>query len=63
MPPVLTVDQVTLLHFDNVAAKGAAGLAELGVIPTAVEAILPTYLQRYRKGGEFADAMAAAGAK
>ena len=63
MPPILTVDQVMLLHFDNVAAKGLPGLAELGITPTAVEAILPTYLQRYRKGGEFADAMAAAGAK
>ena len=42
---------------------GLPGLAELGVLPTAVEAILPTYLQRYRKGGEFADSMAAAGAK
>ena len=63
MPPVLTVDQVTLLHFDTVAGAGLPGLAELGVLPTAVEAILPTYLQRYRKGGEFADSMAAAGAK
>jgi uncharacterized protein YbjT (DUF2867 family) len=62
MPPLLTVDQVTLLRFDNVAAAGLPGLAELGVTPTAVEAILPTYLFRYRKGGQFADAMAAAGA-
>jgi uncharacterized protein YbjT (DUF2867 family) len=62
MPPLLTVDQVTLLRFDNVTAAGLPGLAELGVTPTAVEAILPTYLFRYRKGGQFADAMAAAGA-
>jgi uncharacterized protein YbjT (DUF2867 family) len=62
MPPLLTVDQVTLLRFDNVAAAGLPGLADLGVTPTAVEAILPTYLFRYRKGGQFADAMAAAGA-
>ena len=63
MPPVLTVDQVALLRVDNVADKALPGLAELGIVPTAVEAILPTYLRRYRKGGEFADAMAAAGAK
>jgi len=63
MPPILTVDQVALLHFDNVADHGLPGLAELGVTPTTVEAILPTYLRRYRKGGEFADAMAAAAAK
>ena len=63
MPPVLTVDQVTLLRFDNVADKNLPGLADLGIVPTTVEAIVPTYLRRYRKGGEFADAMAAAGAK
>jgi NADH dehydrogenase len=31
------------------------GLAELGVAATAVEPILPTYLYRFRKGGQFAD--------
>jgi NADH dehydrogenase len=63
MPPVLTVDQVTLLRFDNVADPKAPGLADLGVTPTALEAILPTYLARYRVGGEFADAIAAAAAR
>jgi len=61
MRPFLTVDQVALLHYDNVPTAGAPGLAELGVQPTALEAILPTYLRRYRKGGEYADAMAVAG--
>jgi uncharacterized protein YbjT (DUF2867 family) len=58
--PPLTSDQVELLRTDNVAAEGAPGLAELGVQPTALEPILPTYLYRYRRGGQYADVTAAA---
>ena len=54
-PPPLTRDQVELLKTDNVADPNAPGLAQLGVsAPTAVEAMLPTYLWRFRKGGQFA---------
>lgn len=53
--PVLTRDQVILLQSDNVVAEGAEGLTALGVEPTGIEAIAPTYLWRYRKGGQFAD--------
>jgi NADH dehydrogenase len=60
LPAPLTLDQVRLLRRDNVVAPGAAGLAELGVAPTAVEPIIPTYLYRYRKGGQYAEANAAA---
>ena len=35
------------------AALGAAGLAALGIEPTAAEAILPMYLDRYRLGGRY----------
>jgi uncharacterized protein YbjT (DUF2867 family) len=59
-PPLLTSDQVELLRIDNVVAAGAPGLAELGVQPTALEPILPTYLFRYRRGGQYADATAPA---
>ena len=52
--PPLTRDQVTLLKADNVVADGAAGLTALGVQPTGIEAVAPTYLWRYRKGGQFA---------
>jgi uncharacterized protein YbjT (DUF2867 family) len=52
--PPLTRDQVELLKRDNVVAPGALGLADLGIQPTAVEAILPTYLDRFRAGGRFA---------
>jgi NADH dehydrogenase len=53
--PVLTRDQVVLLESDNVVAEGAEGLAELGVEPTGVEAIAPSYLWRYRRGGQFSE--------
>jgi NADH dehydrogenase len=56
--PPLTRDQVDLLRADNVVSPGAAGLVDLGIEPTALEAILPTYLYRYRKGGQYAEAVA-----
>jgi uncharacterized protein YbjT (DUF2867 family) len=54
-PPPITSDQVILLKSDNVVAPGALGLADLGVHATALEPIIPTYLYRYRKGGQYAD--------
>jgi uncharacterized protein YbjT (DUF2867 family) len=58
IPPPLTSDQVRLLRIDNVAGAGAAGLADLGIEPTALEPVLPTYLFRYRKGGQYAEQIA-----
>jgi uncharacterized protein YbjT (DUF2867 family) len=52
--PPLTRDQVKLLQRDNVVAPGQPGLLELGVTPTAAELILPTYLDRFRRGGRIA---------
>ncbi|HTR83644.1 MAG TPA: complex I NDUFA9 subunit family protein [Reyranella sp.] len=51
--PPLTVAQVELMTMDIVARPGAPGLAELGIAPTAAEAILPSYLDRYRVGGRY----------
>ncbi|MDB5489541.1 MAG: putative NADH-ubiquinone oxidoreductase subunit, partial [Reyranella sp.] len=51
--PPITRDQVDLLVTDNVARPGAPGLAALGIDPTAAEAILPMYLDRYRVGGRY----------
>ncbi|HEY1929169.1 MAG TPA: complex I NDUFA9 subunit family protein [Caulobacteraceae bacterium] len=53
-PPPLTTDQVALLRSDNVVAAGALGLRDLGVEPNALEAIIPSYLYRYRRGGQYA---------
>ena len=51
--PLLTRDQVKLLKRDNVVSPGALTLADLGITATAVELIVPTYLDRYRPGGRF----------
>ena len=49
--PMLTRDQVKLLHHDNVLDGSHPGLAELGIEAQTVEAIVPTYLGRFRDGG------------
>ena len=53
--PILTIDQVRLLKKDNVVATTAAGLSDLGITPTSVEAVIPSYLWRYRAKGEYAE--------
>ncbi|HSV04735.1 MAG TPA: complex I NDUFA9 subunit family protein [Phenylobacterium sp.] len=53
--PPITSDQVKLLRADNVVSGQYPGLAELGITPTTLEAVLPSYLYRYRKGGQYAD--------
>lgn len=45
--PPLTPDQVALMRTDNVVRGGKPGLAELGIVPTACEAVVPGYLARY----------------
>ena len=55
LPPPVTSDQVELLKTDNVVSGAYPGLAALGIAPTTLEAVLPTYLYRYRKGGQYAD--------
>lgn len=45
---LLTRDQVTLLKNDNIVNAGAKTLADLGINATALEAIIPTYLDRFR---------------
>ena len=46
--PLLTRDQIRLMQTDNVASGNAKGLADLGIAATPAEAILPTYLNRFR---------------
>jgi uncharacterized protein YbjT (DUF2867 family) len=52
--PLLTLDQVKLLRHDNVVAPTALTLADLGIVPTTVEAEVPAYLWRFRAKGEYA---------
>lgn len=53
--PPITRDQVKLLKRDNIVAKDALTLADLGLTPETVEAIAPRYLARFRKYGQFAE--------
>lgn len=52
--PALTVDQVRSLQIDNVIEQNSPGFKDLDIQPAALEAILPSYLWRYRPGGQFA---------
>lgn len=61
MPPILTSDQVASLRSNNVANPAMPGLAALGIAPTALEPIIPTYLYRFRDGGQYAATPAGAG--
>lgn len=47
--PMLTRDQVRLLKHDNVVSEDARGFDALGIVPTSLNAVLPTYLHRYRR--------------
>lgn len=51
---LLTRDQVKSLAVDTVVAPGARGFADLGITPTAMDAVLPEYLWRYRPSGQYA---------
>ena len=53
----LTADQVTLLKSDNVVSDAAEqegrSLAGIGITPTTLAAVLPTYLDRFRTHGQY----------
>ncbi len=53
--PPLTNDQITGLKTDAIVQSGAYTLADLGIQAVTLDAILPTYLDRYRPGGRFAE--------
>lgn len=53
--PLLTADQVETLKTDNTVTAGAMGFKDLGLVPTNLDVILPTYLVRFRPGGRFGD--------
>ena len=55
--PPITPDQVEMLKGDNVvsdeARREGRTLEALGIVPETIEAIVPTYLWRFRKTGQF----------
>ncbi|MGI9465291.1 MAG: complex I NDUFA9 subunit family protein [Aestuariivirgaceae bacterium] len=55
--PQLTMDQVELLRYDNVVSAAAKAdnrtLEGLSITPQGIEAIVPSYLYRYRRAGQF----------
>jgi len=55
--PVLTRDQVIQLQYDNLvseeAKKQRRTLTAFGIAPAAMDAILPTYMWRFRRHGQF----------
>jgi NADH dehydrogenase len=55
--PLLTADQVTLLGLDNIvsaeASKDRRTLAAFGIAPRPLDAVLPSYLWRFSRNGQF----------
>jgi uncharacterized protein YbjT (DUF2867 family) len=60
--PPLTPDQVEMLRTDNVVSDEAKAqgrtLQGLGIEPDSIEAIVPSYLWRFRKTGQFRSKLA-----
>jgi NADH dehydrogenase len=58
--PMLTLDQVRLLRTDNIVSEEALKedrtLSGLGIAARDIEAIVPAYLFRYRRAGQFTEA-------
>lgn len=50
---MITRDQVKNLRHDNVVGADAKGLSDLGIVPVAMEAVLPDYLWRFRPSGQY----------
>jgi NADH dehydrogenase len=55
--PPITPDQVELLKRDNVvsadAQRDGRTLEALGIVPESIAAVVPSYLWRFRKTGQF----------
>ncbi len=49
----VTLDQARSLASDNVVTGRTATFADLGIEPTAMEAVLPEYLWRFRPSGQY----------
>lgn len=54
-PQPITVDQVKSLMQDNIVGEGAKTFDDLGIKPTAIEAVVPSYLWQFRPSGQYAE--------
>ena len=52
--PLLTTDQVEMLKYDNIVTNKYLTLKDLKINPKTIESVLPNYIWRFRKGGQFA---------
>ena len=53
IPAALTRDQVRALAHDNVVQSSDKTLADLGIAPVPMSAVLPDYLWRFRPSGQY----------
>ena len=51
--PLLTPDQVEMLKYNNIVSGEYPTLKDLGINGTTLKSILPKYIYRFRKGGQF----------
>jgi uncharacterized protein YbjT (DUF2867 family) len=51
-----TRDQLLMLGQPNICHLGMPGLSDLGIVPTPIQLVVPTYLVRFRQGGKAAGA-------
>tara|TARA_Y100000590_G_scaffold15830_1_gene19097 strand:- start:1490 stop:2428 length:939 start_codon:yes stop_codon:yes gene_type:complete len=51
--PLLTVDQVKLLQYNNIVSGDYPVLKDLGITGTPIQSVLPKYIYRFRTGGQF----------
>ena len=59
---LVTLDQIRQLGHDNVAGRGAKTLEDFGITPTAMDAVLESYLYRFRPAGQYTAIHESAGA-
>ena len=55
IPLLITKDQIKQLKKNNIVSEKALGFKDLEIFPRVIDAILPTYLNRYRPKGQFCD--------
>tara|TARA_B100001167_G_scaffold172692_1_gene124554 strand:- start:203 stop:751 length:549 start_codon:yes stop_codon:yes gene_type:complete len=51
--PLLTSDQVDMLKYNNIVSGKYPTLEDLGISGKTIQSILPTYIYRFRTGGQF----------